>query len=658
MPYTLLGKRTRSAAVPVPTTKTTPTSRPGKRIGIEIPQEDALAASTRPKRRTAVNEPNDENQNPFVLRRQDGGERGEETEVDVVERPKKKTRQSARSAPANHEALESRVEVEATPATVASHFKVTKSVIGIYQDGKDDREKEKENTPKTPRHRDALLKKVPITPQHRLLASRVTPRSARTPVTPSAATVYSQARQLFSRCSDPGKLIGRDSERAKLSTFVQSSLESTSTSTGCLYVSGPPGTGKSALLNEIIEEHTTDSSIPVSVVNCMSVRNSKDLSRKLSDDLDLREDAGFEHLKSVFVRGRAKDKKKYLVVLDEVDVLVDLDLALLYNLFEWSMQPTSRLVLIGIANALDLTDRFLPRLKARNLKPELLPFMPYSAVQIAEVITSKLKGLAGAESSVIPFLYPAAIQFCAKKVAAQTGDLRKAFDICKRAVDLVDQETWEKDLELALQNSPSKTPLMENVNLSSPASPRKKGAYTMDTAPKVTIAHMAKVTAQVFSNGATQRLSSLNLQQKAVLCALAALEKRKRETQVDRIVFATPSKTENSAPSVKQLFEAYTKLCKRDHVFHPLSSIEFRDVVSGLETLSLLTTVDGKKGSFANPMTPSRTPGRPKKSGFAGERVGDERRVASAVGMKELNASLEGPGGELLREMLEDGVLA
>jgi cell division control protein 6 len=451
--------------------------------------------------------------------------------------------------------------------------------------------------------------------------------------------------------------VGRDNEREELSTFISTAIDSKST--GCLYVSGPPGTGKSALLNEIIEQ-TKDSSVPVSVVNCMSVRSTRDLSQKLSDDLDLREDAEFEYLKSVFVRGKAKDKKKYLVVLDEVDILVDLDLELLYSLFEWSMQPTSRLILIGIANALDLTDRFLPRLKARNLKPELLPFMPYSAAQIAEVITSKLRSLAPAGSTALPFLHPAAVQFCAKKVAAQTGDLRKAFDICKRAIDLIDAET--RDKAAALEMSPSKTPLMENVNLSSPAvSPSKKvaTAYTAETAPKATIAHMAKVTAQAFSNGTTQRLGTLNLQQKAVLCALAALERKKRETQVDRTMFATPSKSNSSAPSIKQLYDAYSTLCKRENLFHALSSVEFRDVVSGLETLSLVSAVDGgKNGSFAIPITPSRTPGRPKKNGFAGPALTDERRVASCVGAKELDGALDGPAGELLREMLVGGALA
>lgn len=651
MPATVLGKRTRGAASAAASTPASGLS--GRRITKDTPSEGASSRATRSKRRLAINEPNDENQNPFITRRQDG----EDSEADASEPPAKKTRSSARTAPAKHGAPESRIEL--SPAKPSAHFKVSKKEIGVYKDGKDEQENA---TPKTPRHRDALSKKVPITPRHRVLiaGTQATPRSAKTPSTPANASnaVYNQARQLFSRCSNPGKLIGRDNERAELSNFLQNAIESKSA--GCLYVSGPPGTGKSALLDEIIREHTEEAKVPVSVVNCMSVRNAKDLSQKLSEDLGLQEDAGFEYLKGCFVRGKARDSQKYVVVLDEVDRLVDLDLSLLYSVFEWSMQNTSRLVLIGIANALDLTDRFLPRLKSRNLKPDLLPFMPYSAVQIGEVITSKLKSLAPEGSDVVPFLHPTAISFCAKKVAAQTGDLRKAFDICKRAIDLVDRETREKDEKAALENSPSKTPLMENINLSSPPtqSPSKpRTVYTVETAPKATIAHMAKVTAQVFSNGATQRLSGLNLQQKAVLCALAALEKHKRSTQIEKTMFSTPSKSNTTAPSVKQLFEAYSSLCKRENLFHPLSSMEFRDVVSGLETLSLLSAADGKNGSFAVPITPSRTPGRKPKGAFGGAAVGDERRVASAVAMKELGAVLTGPGGELLREMLEGNAL-
>jgi cell division control protein 6 len=392
----------------------------------------------------------------------------------------------------------------------------------------------------------------------------------------------------------------------------------------------------------------------------MSVRTTKDLSQKLAEDLHLAEDTGFDSIRSSFTQSGSG---LFLVVLDEVDCLVDLDLALLYNLFEWSLEPESSLVLIGIANALDLTDRLLPRLKTRNLKPDLLPFMPYTAAQISEVLTAKLRSLAGEESQSVPFLQPAAIQFCAKKVAAQTGDLRKAFDICQRAIDLVANETRDRDEEKSIHNSPSKIPLMENCNLASPHSPRSptktKSVYTLETAPKATIAHIARVTAQAFGNGATQRLAGLNLQQKAVLCALAALEKRKRNTQMQKAMFSTPSKTGHStAPTIKQLFETYSALCKREKLFHALSSLEFRDVVSGLEGLNLITPADGRNGSFGTPLTPSHTPSRRGKNSFAGPiATGDERRMASAVSKKEIECAIQGgAGGELLKEMLEGDV--
>lgn len=404
------------------------------------------------------------------------------------------------------------------------------------------------------------------------------------------------------------------------------------------------------------------------------MKTSKDIYSNLLDTLqenvEVLEGEEIQTLQGLFVPRKRSDTV-YVVTLDEIDHVLSLDLEFMYKLFEWSLQKSSHLVLVGIANALDLTDRFLPRLKARNLKPHLLPFLPYNASQIKAVIITRLKSLLPAENATaeyVPFLHPAAIELCSRKVSSQTGDLRKAFDICRRAIELIETETKQKhqqSLDDKVMESPSKKPLGENMNLSSPPvpSPIKKlpsrtlaqslAELTVETAPRASIAHVNKITSSTLGNGTNQRLKTLNLQQKAALCALVALEKRKRMAAAN--IMATPSKSNNTAPTVKALYDSYCMLCKRDSVLHPLTSTEFRDVIGSLETLSLISAVDGKSGSFVGLTTPSK---RGRKPGFGGGvGIGDEKRVGSCVGEKELQQAVEGLGASILTSILSgDGL--
>ncbi len=501
------------------------------------------------------------------------------------------------------------------------------------------------------------------------LSKRLTPQ---TPLTPAACqTVYHQARQLFSRSADPGQLIGRDEESDRLKAFLGRCASANPS--GCIYVSGPPGTGKSAMVNEVTRQVVDgQASVRKAYVNCMSIKSSNDLYTTLLDllgmEMELFQTDAVTALQNMFLQSKKKTGNVYVVVLDEIDHILTLDLESLYRLFEWSMLKTSRLVLVGIANALDLTDRLLPRLKARNLKPELLPFLPYTAPQIKNIIIRRLKSLlpvGTAASDFIPFFHPAAIELCARKVSSQTGDLRKAFEILRRAIDLVEAEarqTCESEAkESVLQRTPSKRPLGENRNLASgPKDPTGKSlsatllaalnGLTVENAPRVSIGHLNKVTAAAFSHGTSQRLKTLNLQQKAALCALAALERRNRAA-VSAPGLATPSKSRVTAPTVKTLFDTYSLLCTRDALLHPLSSSEFREVVGSLETLSLITPVDGKTGSFAVLQTPSR---KGRKPTFGS---GDEKRVASCVGEKEMEQGVEGLGADILRSILSGEAL-
>ncbi|KAL8304009.1 hypothetical protein RB597_004653 [Gaeumannomyces tritici] len=578
-----------------------------------------------------------------------------------IKRTRGKTRISSLLNDENIDPLYPTTEDRDEPEIIISPAKSTRSHYGIPL------------TPQTPRFRDALST-TPTTPRHRVMSvgkvsRRLTPR---TPATPAASqTIYHLARQLFSRSNDPGQLIGRDNERERLEDFL---ARCTSAAPGgCLYVSGPPGTGKSAMVNSVTDELALTTSVRKAYINCMSIKSSTDLYVTLLDLLGstsgaLESDPAAA-LQTLFLPKKKKNPETYLVVLDEIDHILTLDLESLYKVFEWSLQKSSRLVLVGIANALDLTDRFLPRLKSRNLKPELLPFLPYTAPQIKAIITKRLKSLVPSNSAtpdMVPFFHPAAIELCSRKVSSQTGDLRKAYEILRRALDLVEAETKRKLEDEArdkiLQMTPSKKPLGESPsNTTSPSKTASRRtvpgelaaslrALTVENAPRVSIGHLNKITAAVFGNGANQRIKSLNLQQKAALCSLMAIEKRNKAT-VASATPITPSKARVTAPTIRALYDTYSILCKRDSLLHTLSSAEFREVVGSLETLSLITAVDGKTGSFAVLQTPSK---KGRKATFGS---GDERQVASCVGEKEVEQGIEGLGSDILRIILSGEAL-
>ncbi len=70
----------------------------------------------------------------------------------------------------------------------------------------------------------------------------------------------------------------------------------------------------------------------------------------------------------------------------------------------------SRLVLLGISNSIDLTERVLPELRARGADPLLLPFASYSRADIVTLLRHRLAPLPG------PVFSGPSLEFCARKV--------------------------------------------------------------------------------------------------------------------------------------------------------------------------------------------------------------------------------------------------
>eukprot|EP00939_MAST-03C_sp_MAST-3C-sp1_P003682 g3682.t1 len=150
------------------------------------------------------------------------------------------------------------------------------------------------------------------------------------------------------------------------------------------------------------------------------------------------------------------------VVMDEIDGLCrggkGRSTGPLHQLFEWASFPGSRLVLLGIANGVNVIDRFFPRLRALNSDPDVLVFEPYSAEQIENILLQRLSGTGALEKRAKldgPILPESVIRFCAKKVATVSGDARAALDACRRALECLrcDAGVGMRDMARVLKSS-------------------------------------------------------------------------------------------------------------------------------------------------------------------------------------------------------------
>ncbi|GJP57775.1 hypothetical protein CLOP_g17369 [Closterium sp. NIES-67] len=179
--------------------------------------------------------------------------------------------------------------------------------------------------------------------------------------------------------------------------------------------------------------------------------------------------------------GKGGRKAMILVVADEVDQLVrGRDCSALTHLFQLPFSHAlSRCILVGISNSIHLIDSVLPHLSQLNsrgvsARPTLLPFPAYDRNQIYEILSQRLQAAAGVqaegaaapraaagegggrESASVAFSFePMALHLCARKVAAASGDMRKALDITRMAVDVLEDELRAEQREVDVMEAAS-----------------------------------------------------------------------------------------------------------------------------------------------------------------------------------------------------------
>ncbi|XP_050551682.1 polycomb group protein Psc-like [Spodoptera frugiperda] len=226
-------------------------------------------------------------------------------------------------------------------------------------------------------------------------------------------------------------LTSREKEIGWLDNFLTEHLDKEESAS--LYISGQPGTGKTASLSYILNLPKFKEGYKQVYINCTMMKSAASIYSRICKELQLPTSGTTEKACFNAIEKYLKKKHKMiLLVLDEIDQLDSKRQSVLYTIFEWPAMADSRVVLIGIANALDLTERTLPRLQARcSLRPETLHFAPYTKEQIINIFTNVL---ANEDKSNV--FSPVALQMLAAKISAISGDMRRALDIGRRVIEL------------------------------------------------------------------------------------------------------------------------------------------------------------------------------------------------------------------------------
>ena len=142
-----------------------------------------------------------------------------------------------------------------------------------------------------------------------------------------------------------------------------------------------------------------------------------------------------------------QQQRRVLVCLvDELDYLMTRDDQVVYNFFNWPMVKDSLLVVVGIANIMDLPERLTSRVASRfDNSMTRLVFTAYEYAQIQEILQGRLDELG------LTFLNKSSMELIGRKAATVAGDLRAALKICQRTIELYrDQEEAERKFKLVL----------------------------------------------------------------------------------------------------------------------------------------------------------------------------------------------------------------
>ncbi|GBE81234.1 P-loop containing nucleoside triphosphate hydrolase protein [Sparassis crispa] len=440
-------------------------------------------------------------------------------------------------------------------------------------------------------------------------------------------------------CNSVADIAGRHTERAEIRNFIASFFtqnESSSEPQSTLYISGSPGTGKTALVNVVlqaIQPELADHDIRVISVNCMALSGVDALWERIAEELSA--DAhtskrtrcakkGKETADKIVERILSLRKPKCVLLLDELDHIGSSQS--LSSLFTLAQTYSSNIRMIGIANTHTLTSASSTSFSLQSVKGvKTLHFAPYTPQELMEILTARLSPLSAGDlaDAAKKFLPVPTLTLLTKKVAAQTGDVRAVFEVLRGAIDVALNVNLSADTSGGTVPAVTPSHVLAALKAYAPAGTPVRSVSTSSLpTPNVT-------PVQPKNSGDSElvaKVRELGLQARLALLAMLLASRRitsglplsgSSSTSAPSTPSRSPIKRSQSfngllaaslAPGMDatQLYAYYSALLTRSDggIFSAVSRSEFGDLLGVLETVGLVT-LSSSAGS--TPHSPSKS---------------------------------------------------
>ena len=275
------------------------------------------------------------------------------------------------------------------------------------------------------------------------------------------------------------KIFCRDEEKKEILDFVQLKEKNSKT----LFVSGQPGTGKTSLILEILNNDLAENKeyfLKFSI-NCLSINSTDDFYENVFKYLNdpcrynyFEEKLGEKNQKTLINILKETPsqnnfqkilnilgKTPFIILLDEIDFLYKKrDDFLFFSLLTIPYLTNSGVKMILISNNADFDNEIFPKLKNRNITIKKIIFKPYTHKQLANIMTLKLESI-----GLLKFFSNDAIKFLSTKMN-KSGDIRPIISIIKEII-LNNKAKIQNDSEFKITlNDTFEIIKKKNINLS------------------------------------------------------------------------------------------------------------------------------------------------------------------------------------------------